>query len=464
MIIKGHNVNSKLSEVVKSVSNNLQNSDKFIGKKLDEGEDLLVLKRPISAADAKYIFDNATYVATCSQILAEDTIMNEVTLTVDEDADDTTKQIVEQIQEYLLDNIDEFYNMAVDYNYSGFAAMEMTDDGSRFTLKQLPSNTLDVVQVTEKQNKFYLLRQTLNGRTYYYRILGEDYTDFVNLRNFDLSDAVLMGGDNFYLFYSEPRYMSIRKKIFTQIAIESQNYNKVSKGNIAKGLLHVPLPPQLATPRQFDADGNEIILPSEEEIISEELQDGANGIAVVFTRAENPIPFEFIKIEDDNESYLENYQQSCEEAVLNVYRIPLARLMINTEKESMNSNKTQAIWEIYSLSLKQEQKKWKQLIKELIYALYGIDVKVEMTTPDFSDNRETEVDLIIKSFEAGALNLQQLIEALSEYIPIINLNDYDFTVNRDIWEFRKLQGLFETADPEALQEVEQIEALINEIG
>ena len=464
MIIKGHNVNSKLSEVVKSVSNNLQNSDKFIGKKLDEGEDLLVLKRPISAADAKYIFDNATYVATCSQILAEDTIMNEVTLTVDEDADDTTKQIVEQIQEYLLDNIDEFYNMAVDYNYSGFAAMEMTDDGTRFTLKQLPSNTLDVVQVTEKRNKFYLLRQTLNGRTYYYRILGEDYTDFVNLRNFDLSDAVLMGGDNFYLFYSEPRYMSIRKKIFTQIAIESQNYNKVSKGNIAKGLLHVPLPPQLATPRQFDADGNEIILPSEEEIISEELQDGANGIAVVFTRAENPIPFEFIKIEDDNESYLENYQQSCEEAVLNVYRIPLARLMINTEKESMNSNKTQAIWEIYSLSLKQEQKKWKQLIKELIYALYGIDVKVEMTTPDFSDNRETEVDLIIKSFEAGALNLQQLIEALSEYIPIINLNDYDFTVNRDIWEFRKLQGLYETADPEALQEVEQIEALINEIG
>ena len=464
MIIKGHNVNSKLSEVVKSVSNNLQNSDKFIGKKLDEGEDLLVLKRPISAADAKYIFDNATYVATCSQILAEDTIMNEVTLTVDEDADDTTKQIVEQIQEYLLDNIDEFYNMAVDYNYSGFAAMEITDDGSRFTLKQLPSNTLDVVQVTEKRNKFYLLRQTLNGRTYYYRILGEDYTDFVNLRNFDLSDVVLMGGDNFYLFYSEPRYMSIRKKIFTQIAIEAQNYNKVSKGNIAKGLLHVPLPPQLATPRQFDADGNEIILPSEEEIISEELQDGANGIAVVFTRAENPIPFEFIKIEDDNESYLENYQQSCEEAVLNVYRIPLARLMINTEKESMNSNKTQAIWEIYSLSLKQEQKKWKQLIKELIYALYGIDVNVEMTTPDFSDNRETEVDLIIKSFEAGALNLQQLIEALSEYIPIINLNDYDFTVNRDIWEFRKLQGLFETADPEALQEVEQIEALINEIG
>lgn len=463
MIIKGHNVNAKLSEVVKSVSNNLQNADKFLGKKLDEADDLLVLKRPISSQDAKYIFDNATYVATCSQILAEDTIMNDVTLTPsDEEATDETKQIVEKINEYLLDNIDEFCNMAVDYNYSGFAAMEITTDSTKFTLKQLPSNTLDVVQVTEKRNKFYLLRQTLNGRTYYYRILGEDYTDFVNLRNFELSDAVIMGGDNFYLFYSEPRYMSIRKKIFTQIAIESQNYNKVSKGNIAKGLLHVPLPPQLGAPRKFDSDGNEIYVPSEEEVISDELQQGANGIAVVFTRAENPIPFEFIKIEDDNETYLENYQKACEEAVLNVYRIPLARLMINTEKESMNSNKTQAIWEIYSLSLKQEQKKWKQLIKELIYAVYEIDVKVDMTTPDFSDNRETEVDLTITAWDSGALNLQQLIEALSEYIPIINLNDYDFTVNRDIWEYRKLS--MDTLDPEALQEVEQIEALINEIG
>lgn len=463
MIIKGQDINQKLSQVVKSVANNLQNSDKFIGKKLDEEENLTVLKRPISASDAKYIYDNATYVATCSQILAEDTIMNDITLTpVDEEATDENKKIVEQINQYLLDNIDEFYNMAVDFNYSGFAALEVTDDGTRFTVKQLPSNTLDVVQVTEKKNKFYLLKQTLNRDTYYYRILGEDYSNFVNLNNFELSDAVIMGGDNLFLFFSTPKYMSIRNKIFTQIAIEEANYNKVSKGNIAKGLLHVPLPPQLGVPKQFDEAGNEIHVPSDEEIISDELQKGANGIAVVFTRADKPINFDFIKIEDDNESYLENYQKSCEEAVLNVYRIPLARLMINTEKESMNSNKTQTIWEIYSLSLKQEQKKWKQLIKELIYALYEIDVNVEMTTPDFSDNRETEVDLTIKAWDSGALNLQQLIEALSNYIPVINLNDYDFNVNRDIWEYRKLENM--TADPETLQEIEQIEALINEIG
>lgn len=463
MIIKGHNVNNTLSQVVKSVSNNLQNADKFLGKKLDEGENVLVLKRPISSADAKYIFDNATYVATCSQILAEDTIMNDIKLTpVDKEASEETQYVVEQIQEHLLDNIDELYNVAVDFNYSGFGAMEINTDSNKFTLKQLPSNTLAVIQLTEKSNKFYLLRQTLNGRTYYYRILGEDYTNFVNLRNFEISDAILIGGDNFYLFYSEPRYMSIRKKIFTQIAIESENYEKVSKGNIAKGLLHVPLPQQLGVPKQFDSEGNEIYVPTEEEVISEELQQGANGVAVIFTRSEQKIPFEFIKIEDDNTTYLENYQKQCEEAVLNVYRIPLARLMINTEKESMNSNKTQAIWEIYSLSLKQEQKKWKQLIKELIYALYNIEVTVEMTTPDFSDNRETEVNLIVQAWDSGALNLQQLIEALSEYIPVINLNDYDFTVNRDVWEYRKIS--METLDPEALKEVEQIEALINEIG
>lgn len=407
MIIRGHDVNQTLSQVVKSVANNLQNADSFIGKKMDESDKVSVLKRPISAADAKYIYDNSAYVSTCSQILAEDTIMNDITLTpADDDATDETKKIVEQINKYLLDNIDEFYNMAVDFNYSGFAAMEVTDDGTSFTVKQLPSNTLDVVQVSEKKNKFYLLRQTLNGEVYYYRIIGENYTDFLNLNHYTLSDCIIIGGDNLYLFYSTPRYMSIRNKIFTQIAIEQSNYNKVSKGNIAKGLLHVSLPPELGIPKQYDSDGNEIYVPSDEEVISDELKKGADGIAVVFTRGETPIPFEFIKIEDDNEAYLENYQKSCEESVLNVYRIPLARLMINTEKESMNSNKTQAIWEIYSLSLKQEQKKWKQLIKELIYALYNIDVKVDMTTPDFSDNRETEVDLTIKAWDSGALNLQ----------------------------------------------------------
>ena len=50
---------------------------------------------------------------------------------------------------------------------------------------------------------------------------------------------------------------------------------------------------------------------------------------------------------------------------MNCYNIPLARLMINTEKESMNSNKTQSIWEIYTLDLKTEQSKIKEFIKEI---------------------------------------------------------------------------------------------------
>ena len=255
--------------------------------------------------------------------------------------------------------------------------------------------------------------------------------------------------------------MSIRKKIFTQIAIDSENYERVIKGNIAKGILHVPLPPVLGVPKQFDSEGNEITVPTEEEIISDELAESANGIAVVFSRSKNPVPFDYVNIEASNESYLESYHKLCEEAVLNVYRIPLARLMINTEKESMNSNKTQTIWEIYTLTLKQEQKKYVQLIKELLYALYTLNINVEMGTPDFSDNRETETNLIIKAWDSGALNLKQLVTGLSKYIDVIDLNDYDFTVNPEIWEYRKID--LELMNTDDLEDIQQIEAILDDI-
>ena len=124
----------------------------------------------------------------------------------------------------------------------------------------------------------------------------------------------------------------------------------------------------------------------------------------------------------------------------------------------MNSNKTQSIWEIYGLNLKNEQKPFKKFISELIEELYSIDVDVDITTPIFSDRREIEVKLLLEVWEAGALTLKQLIIALSEFIEVININDYDFTANPEIWDYRKLDGLNETMSPEDLELIEQVES------
>ena len=156
-------------------------------------------------------------------------------------------------------------------------------------------------------------------------------------------------------------------------------------------------------------------------------------------------------------------QEKAEQSVLNCYGIPLTRLMINTEKESMNSNKTQSIWEIYTLDLKNEQKKFKDFIKELIYDLYKIRVDVEMSVPIFSDKRETEVGLLIDQWNNGLLTLKQTIIGLSQYNDIINLNDYDFTVNTSLWDYRKLDSYYQSLDSASEEELAQIEEIIKTI-
>ena len=139
---------------------------------------------------------------------------------------------------------------------------------------------------------------------------------------------------------------------------------------------------------------------------------------------------------------MEALQEKAEQSVLNCYNIPLARLMINTEKESMNSNKTQSIWEIYTLDLRKEQDRIKRYLSDLIYELYHIRVMIELSVPIFSDKREIEIGVILDEWNNGLLTLEETIKALSEYSPNIDLNDYDFESKRYLWDYRKIENYY----------------------
>ena len=135
--------------------------------------------------------------------------------------------------------------------------------------------------------------------------------------------------------------------------------------------------------------------------------------------------------------------------------------MIQTS-EAMNSHQSETIFEIYTLALIQEQKKYQEFIKELIYFLYDVNVDVELGVPQFSDNRETELNILKLAWENGGLNLKQYITGLSKILEVVNLEDYDFTVNQDIWDYRQVQGLYELSDPTSQEELDRIEEALNE--
>ena len=461
MIIQGIPVDNELLAVQKSIANNLHNKSVFQSETKDTADNSIELRPPIPMNDCLYIFENSSHVANCCRILAADTIYNDITLsldTLDEPSESEVNQ-VSKIQEYLIDNIDELYYLAIDYYYSGWCAMEYTWNNTKFTLKQIPIFSCKVVKVTIDNNDVYLLKQQINSTTKYFKIMGETYPENLVVYNGEkLSYASLIGGDNIYQFFSLPKWLQNYKKILTEIAIAASDYKTVSNGNISSGVLNINLEPQIASPLKYDENGNPVKEKTRQEVISEELQSATSGTAVIFTESNRPVTLDYVSLANSNHSYLTDLGEKCREAVLNDYNIPLVRLMINTDKESMNSDKTKSIWEIYTLNLRNEQKKFKQFIKELVKELYSKNVTVEMTTPIFSDRREIEVKLISQAWNDGALTLKQFVTGLSEYLNVIDINDYDFTINPDLWSFRKIPELTQVLSDDDIAMIEAVEA------
>ena len=456
-------VNQKIIDIRKSISNNLKSNDYFVSENKDTATTTIELKPPVPMADCKFVFDNSSYVAKCCRILAKDIILNNVTL-VNNDSSDYDEK-VQKINDYLMENIYELYNMLIDYYYAGIGACEYAYGNHKFSLKQIPINTTKIIKIKLNGKEHYLLKQQIQTNIHYFKIMGENYPDGFNYyENKVLGECCLIGGDNFYQFFATPLWVQEKDKIFTEIAISNKNYNTISNGNIATGILNINLEPQLVKPVTYDENGVATKNISREETITKELTNTDSGVAVVFTESNRPINFDFTKIENNNYEYLQALQEKAEQSVLNCYNIPLARLMINTEKESMNSNKTQSIWEIYTLDLRTEQNKIKEFIRELIYDLYSIKVNVEIELPVFSDRREIEINNLINQWNNGLLTLRQTIVGLSEYNSVIDLNKYDFSLHPDVWDYRKLPEYYDLINEVDLLQLDEIESDINAIN
>ena len=466
MIIQGQPADNEVLNIQKSIAENLQNKDLFQSETKEVAENGVELKPPIPMKDCLYVFENSSHVAKCCRILGADIIYNDITLTLDTLDEPSDKEVnqVQKINKYLLDNIDELYYIAIDYYYAGWAALEYTWNNTRFKLKQIPIHTCKIIRDTMDGMDVYLLKQQINSKTHFFKIMGETYPENSQFYNgAKLGYASLLGGDNIYQFFSLPKWLQDYNEILTEIAISANDYRTVSNGNISSGILNINLEPQLPNPIEYDTDGNPKPVKTRQDVISNELQSANSGTAVIFTESNRPITLDYVSLANSNHSYLSDLGEKCQQSVLNDYNIPLIRMMINTEKESMNSDKTKSIWEIYTLNLKNEQKPFKQFIRELIEDLYGIGVEVNISTPIFSDRREIEVGLISQAWNDGILTLRQTITGLAYYLDVIDLNEYDFTVNQDIWSYRKIPELNQGLSPEDLATIEAVEAQLSEV-
>ena len=465
MIIQGEIVDPEITRVYKSINDNLKNKDVFTSDNPDTANTGAVeILPPVPMRECFYIFKESSHVANCCRILASDIIYNTITLTpATENPEEHLVNQVNKINEYLNKSSEELRNLLIDYLYAGWGALEYAWNNTEFKLQQVPIHTCSIIQVKVNNTRVYLLKQQINNSTNFFKIMGEDYPpEFNTYNNQPLGNVALLGGDNIYQFFSLPRWINSRDEILTEIAIKKGDYKTVVNGNIASGVLMINLEPQLAKPVEYDDEGKPVPQKPREEVMNNELKASNGGTAVLYNESNRQTTMDYVKLTNDNQGHLSELKVTAKESVLNDYNVPKTRLMDNTEKESMNSDKTKSIWEIYTINLQDEQKPVKIFISELLYELYSIQIEVNISTPIFSDRRETEIKLHSTAWNDGALTLEQYITALADYLPVINLNDYDFTQNRDVWEYRKIPELTSTLSEDDIAMIEAIEAQLNQ--
>ena len=325
MIFKD-NLNCEAVNVEKSIASDLKNKNLFTSVDKDTADNGVELIPPVSMRNCLYVFENSSYVAKSSRILANDVLFNNITLSsndLNDDDDSVLKEQIRQIQEYLMSNIDELYNLAVDYYYSGWGAIEYVWNNTQFSLKQIPIHTCKIKRVTIDKEYVFLLEQKINSKIKYFKIMGETYPDdFLFYNGEKLGYTAIIGGDNIYQFYSLPYWVQDYKKILTQIAITEADYKTVANGNISSGILNINLEPQIAPAIEYDQNGNIIDQTSRQEIIENELLNANGGTAVIFTESNRPVNLDYVNLTNNNYSYLSDLGDKCQQSVLNDYNIP----------------------------------------------------------------------------------------------------------------------------------------------
>jgi len=134
-----------------------------------------------------------------------------------------------------------------------------------------------------------------------------------------------------------------------------------------------------------------------------------------------------VKFDGKNNKEEQDILKACQEDILNIYQIPRIRLLDNTETESMNSEKSKTLWEIYTLNLQNMQTDFFIFIKEFLYDLYRETYTVKCSLPVFADNKEITLTNLINLYTNDGLTLGEFIEGIADNTDFVDLDEYDLT-------------------------------------
>lgn len=399
---------------------------KHISTKLDETQYGYIYP-PVHQGITDYVLKNNGKLRKCTEVLAQDTILQDYVFK-DKNGDNVYE---EDLFEFWNKKNKHNLSLAVTERYQyGFGVCEIILlDGKPVELVQIPAKTM----VIQKDNDtYYAVQMEFNAEIK--KFLIYDLMDTYSEEDKQQYGVVLwLGGGTTHRFYDIPVWYPETDSILAKINMNILTAQQVNDGNNISGILNISGAPQ--------RPNRETGLTVEEQL-RQQMRNAGTGILVSYLETPNkdfPLNFEFIRISNDNWTYLENFSKSVDDAVMSMYSIPKVRLMIDDTTESMNSNKSDTIWQIYAISLNYEQFPNELIIQEFNKFYFDCDFEVDMQIPIFSDKKQIELSTVKDLFNSGLLTLGQAVVKVAEFYPELSI-DLNFDMEDFVMQGRYYNG------------------------
>lgn len=348
----------------------------------------------------------------CIRILAQDVILNEMTYLIDEES-----EIEETVAKFWKNNINELYKQLQEFYSYGFGASEIIFDeetGLPIKLYQIPAETLFIQKELNHDGKtysYYAIQKVAGKPDIKMKLSRFQYDE----EDSDLPTCLWLGGGKTSEFYEVPYWLPAFNSIAAKIALDELNAKKINEGNLMSGILIIKRPPG-----GFDDEKGQV-----KNDLQDQMHEAGTGILTLDLEStfskDIPLEVQYVPISEQNYSYLSELADRCDDDILACFSIPKVRLMIDDVTESMNSNKSDTIYEIYTKSLENEQLPFEIEINKFNRKYFKYNGVVDIETPIFSDKKDVEVGSILNLFNNGILTLGETIKAISLYYPKLEL-------------------------------------------
>lgn len=380
-------------------------------------------------------------------ILAEDMIYNNIIIQSQDDKD-SNDNLIQDITDFWKDNEEELCNTVKDYISYGFGASEIISHNDKNTpdeLQQISADTLYIEkkqyynnETNEKETYYYAVQKVTGHKDVYLKLSHLDYPD--DEYNNSLPVCLWIGKGRRSNFYDYPLWIECFNHVSAAINLDLLDAKKINEGNLVSGILVIKRPP--LTPEDDDVD----------ETLQEKMENHGSGIFTLDLTSLNPdIPLtvDYIQISESNYEYLKELADKSDAKILATLRIPKARMMIDDVTESMNSNKTNTLYKIYTIELNNRQRPIERRMRNFNREYFGFDGRCSIETPVFVDDKEIEAKNTIDIFNNGLITLGQAIDKVASIYP--EFNELKIDENNPIYSERYYNGqpLGLTSSPES---------------